>query len=53
MHFAIMDKQMYTYSANSMREINDFVNENNIKQEQIVSILPAADGTFFISYYSA
>ena len=51
--FQSMDKPMYTHAANSMREITDFVNENKLSKEQIVCILPAADGTFFISYYAS
>ncbi len=44
--------KMYTYAANSMRAIDEFVNENGIQKEQIVSILPSPDGTFFICYYA-
>ena len=44
--------KMYTYAANDMRGINDFVNKNKIPQEHIVQIFETADKTFMLVYYA-
>ena len=43
---------MYTQIGNDLREINDFVNKNGIKKEQIVQIFQENDGLFVILYYA-
>lgn len=43
--------KMFTFAANDMRTINQFVNDHGIKKENIVSIFPAPDGTFLLSYF--
>lgn len=42
---------MYTHSANDLRAINTFVNENGIPKENIVNIFQLKDGTFSVIYY--
>lgn len=44
--------KMYTIAANDMREINIKVNEMGLKQDQIVNIIQAADGTYMLIYYA-
>ena len=44
--------KMRTEAANDMRAINDFVNENHITKDQIVSILQNGDGTYLLIYYA-
>lgn len=44
--------KMQTYGANDMRTITQFVNDSNIKKEDIISVLQAADGTFLLSYFT-
>ena len=46
-----MTMKMYTLAANDMREIQNKVNELGLKQDQIVSILQSADGTYLLVYY--
>ena len=43
---------MYTQAANDMREINNYVNDNHIPQEDIVSILQSKDGTYMLVYFA-
>lgn len=43
--------RLQTQGANSMREIETFVNEHKIKKADIVSILQSKDGTYFLTYY--
>lgn len=38
------------YSALKMRDIKDFINEHNIKKEDIISILQDADHNFVLTY---
>lgn len=44
--------KMYTFGANQMRDIEDFVNENGIPQENIVDIFQSKDGDFELVYYA-
>ena len=44
--------KMYTEAANSLRDINDFVNEHNIPQDSIVSIIQSNDGVYMLVYYA-
>ena len=44
--------KMFTYAANDMRSINDFVNKKGIQQEQIVNVFSSADGTFMLVYFA-
>ena len=43
--------KMYTQVFNSMRDLNDYVNDNGITQNRIVNIF-SSDGTFILVYYS-
>lgn len=43
--------KMLTQAANDMREINDFVNRNNIEKEHIVNIFQSKDGTYMLVYF--
>ncbi len=43
---------MYTHGANSMREIEKFVNDNGIDKKDIVDIFQSKDGSFFLVYYA-
>lgn len=42
--------KMYTHAANTMREIEMFVNQKNITKDMIISIIHA-DGLFIITYF--
>ena len=44
--------RMYTYAANDMRAITDFVNENGIKKEDIVGIYETKSGVFMLNYFA-
>ena len=44
--------RMETYVANDMRGINDHINANGIKKEQIVTIFQENDGLFVVTYYT-
>ena len=43
--------RMQTEVANSMRDINDFINEKNIPQERIVNIMETNDGMWIVNYF--
>lgn len=43
--------EMRTFTANDMREINDFVNRNGIEKDQIVNIFPTSDGEYVLTYF--
>lgn len=43
--------KMLTWSSNKLREINDFVNRNNIPKRNIVQIFQSTDGTYQLVYY--
>ena len=43
--------KMFTFAANDMRTINQFVNDHKIEQGQIVNVFPSPDGTFLLVYY--
>lgn len=45
--------KMYTRSFNFKTELVDFVNENGIEKDQIISIFKENDGLFTIIYYDA
>lgn len=42
---------MRTKIANKLRELEEFVNENGIEKEMIISIYQAMDGSFHLVYY--
>lgn len=44
--------KMFTKAANDMREINTFVNENRIPQENIVNIFQSKDGIYMLVYFT-
>lgn len=44
--------RMLTKAANDMREINNFVNEQHIKKEDIINIFQTMDGIFLLVYYA-
>lgn len=44
--------RMFTETAKTLREINDFVNKNAIPQEHIVEIFQSKDGFFMLIYYA-
>ena len=43
--------RMQTEVANSMRDINEFINENHIPQEKIVNIMETSDGMWIVNYF--
>ena len=43
--------KMFTFAANDMRAITQFVNDHGIKKENIVSIFASPDGTYLLSYF--
>ena len=43
--------KMLTHAANKMREIEEFINANNIPKEHIVNIFQSQDGTFMVIYF--
>lgn len=43
--------KLETMSFNKMRELQDYVNQEGISQDRIVSIFPNQDKTFTIVYY--
>lgn len=44
--------KMYTQSFNTMRGLNEYVNENHISQDSIVTIYETNDGIFLLIYYA-
>jgi len=42
-----------TFAANQMREIEEFINEHNIKKEDIVNIFQNADKSFILNYFQS
>ena len=44
--------EMRTFTANDMRAINQFVNDNGIEKDQIVNIFPTPDGEYVLTYYT-
>lgn len=43
--------RMCTFAANQLRDIENFVNENGIKKENIVDIFQSKEGDFELVYY--
>ena len=43
--------KMFTFAANDMRTINQFVNDHKIEQSQIVNIFPSPDGEYVLTYF--
>ena len=43
--------RMQTEAANSMRDLNDFINKNHIPQERIVNIMETSDGMWIVNYF--
>ena len=44
--------RMYTETFNSARDLNDFVRNSDIQQDQIVTIFQANNGLFILMYYA-
>ena len=44
--------RMFVHSGNSMRELEEFVNENHIEKEQIFSMIQDRDGVWMLVYYA-
>lgn len=44
--------KMETWSANSQREITDFVNEHGITKDMIINIFETSDKTFILNYFT-
>lgn len=44
--------KLYTFEANQMRDIEDFVNNNGIDRKDIVEIFQAKDGDYVLVYYA-
>lgn len=42
---------MYTHVANSMREIEDFVNDNGIQKDDIIDIFLSKEKEYVLVYY--
>lgn len=47
----IYDMRFQTEIANSIREINTFINENHIEKDMIVNIDELKDGTWILNYF--
>lgn len=45
--------EMHTYVANSMKEMQDFVNSRGIQKDQIISINQNNDSTYVLFYYES
>lgn len=43
--------RMQTEAANSMRELQKFINENHIPQERILNIIETSDGMWVVNYF--
>lgn len=43
--------KLFSKGGNSLRELIDFVNENKIKKEDIVSMGETRDGLFMLIYF--
>lgn len=43
--------RMQTEAANSMRELQKFINENHIPQERILNIMETSDGMWVVNYF--
>lgn len=43
---------MHVYSADKMRNIEKYVNEQHIAKENIISILQDADHNFVLTYFA-
>lgn len=43
--------RMQTEAANSMRELQKFINENHIPQERILNIMETSDGMWIVNYF--
>lgn len=43
---------MYTYAANKLVEIEKYVNEKGIEQDNIVDIFQSKAGDFMLVYYA-
>lgn len=46
-----MEKTMLSRIFATTRDLCDFVNKNNIKREDIMSIVVSRDGSYVIYYY--
>ena len=44
--------KMYTEAFNQMRDLNKFVNDAGILQENIINIFQSKDGLFYLSWYA-
>lgn len=44
--------KLYTFEANQMLEIENFVNEKGIDRKNIVEIFQAKDGDYVLVYYA-
>jgi hypothetical protein len=44
--------KMFTFAANDMRTINQFVNDHGIEQSHIVNIFPSPDGAYLLVYFA-
>lgn len=44
--------RMYSKGFNQMKELKDYVNENGIAKEDIVSIIQSKDGMFYLTWYA-
>ena len=43
--------RMYTIIKNSVREIEEYVNDKGIEQKDVVDIFPTIDGSYCLIYY--
>lgn len=50
-NFNNMEKKLLSTICETTRKICDFVNEHNIKKEDIVNIITTAGGLYVIFYY--
>ena len=43
--------KLYSKDGNTMRELIDFVNKNNIQKDNIISLGETRDGMFLLIYF--
>lgn len=43
---------MHVFSADKMRDIEKYVNENHISKEDIISVMQDADKNFVLTYFA-
>lgn len=44
--------EMRTFTANSMRELEQKVNDAQLKKEDIINIMQASNGIYYLTYFA-